>query len=57
MNHWNILGILFIAVGVSTLTINIGFDAFMGDKILSSIFALMSCLMIIAGTVLGGIRE
>ena len=57
MNQWNILGILFIVVGVSTLAINVGFDVFMGDTILSTIFALMSLMMIIAGTIMGMIRS
>tara|TARA_R100001143_G_C3237814_1_gene77695 strand:+ start:306 stop:479 length:174 start_codon:yes stop_codon:yes gene_type:complete len=57
MNQWNILGILFIVVGVSTLAINVSFDVFMGDTILSTIFALMSLMMIIAGTIMGMIRS
>ena len=57
MSHWNILGILFVVVGVFTLAINISLDVFMGDKIVSSLFALMSSMMIIAGTIMGSIRS
>ena len=57
MSHWNILGILFVVVGVFTLAINISLDVFMGDKIVSSLFALMSSMIIIAGTIMGSIRS
>jgi len=64
MNRFNILGILFITVGATSLTINLAFDMFMGfstniallDTILTGLFAGMSSLMIIAGVILGRIK-
>ena len=63
MNRFNILGILFITVGATSLTINLAFDMFMGfstthllDTILTGLFAGMSSLMIIAGVIMGRIK-
>ena len=56
MNHWNILGILFIIIGTTTLVVNFTFDVFMGDRFLSSLFASLSAFTMIIGVVMGGAK-
>jgi|TARA_Y100000310_G_scaffold198409_1_gene198441 hypothetical protein len=54
MSNWNVLGILFIIIGTTTLAVNLAFDVFVGDKIISILFIGMSAFMIIAGVFMGG---
>ena len=56
MNDWNVLGILLIIVGTTTLAVNFTFDVFMGDRFLSSLFASMSAFTIVAGVIMGGAK-